>query len=563
VDVEKGEYCELKGGSNVGARFSKGDLLFNEYQIGDLIQQDAVFCWVHGININSGTPIKLQILREGIAANRSAELFDYFYALQRIKRKGFIIPELILQNAKFPLVMVYPLQRGSNLANYLQEHPEQAQALWQQASDLLHILHNQKIVHGLITEDCFTVVDGQVQLGKFGYGLLLSMGNKALLAEYKDAVPPNFKPGASSSSATDIYGYAKVVAAWRPSLVGTGWLKRALATNQVDGYLKIRDVYRGLEEAIAELGNALPQGDKQGSTSSRTNLVPKFRLVVKADPPSGGKVSGGGVYYPCQSFNIEAAPNKGWRFVGWAGDLQGTDCIATVALTENKTIIGKFKRWQPTVPLASEGGSLDQVDHSRGGNFNTRMFIPVVALLVCVVAGAFYFGLQTPAVVKQTTTLPKVPEAMEKNATGNQPIATGPSQVTAPSVEVASSAPQSSSPDNGVKVESAPKTVVEKNESPITTATTSAAPANWEVDARLGVKIANSGAKNGEVISWSGGNVNGYADGNGTLSYFRGGVLQRQMKGNWNQGRLVNGSKVVTIYPDRQVTGYVKNGMTE
>lgn len=81
----------------------------------------------------------------------------------------------------------------------------------------------------------------------------------------------------------------------------------------------------------------------------------------------------------------------------------------------------------------------------------------------------------------------------------------------------------------------------------------------WETDVR-GIRLAGSGVKAGESLSYSGGTAAGYADGSGTLSYFRGGVLQRQLRATWIKGFLVEGTTATMIYPDRQVPGRIVNG---
>ena len=82
----------------------------------------------------------------------------------------------------------------------------------------------------------------------------------------------------------------------------------------------------------------------------------------------------------------------------------------------------------------------------------------------------------------------------------------------------------------------------------------------WDTDSR-GIKVADSGTRPGEVVSWSGGAVDGYADGSGILSYLRSGVLQRQIRGTWTRGRLTEGSRATVVYPDREVAGTVINGI--
>ena len=326
----------------MSALFSKGDLIFNEFRIGDIIEQDAIFYWVSAFNINSGIQITLQILNSGVVENRAGDLFTYFDDLQKIQRKGFVTPELILQDVKFPLVLVYSIQKNAaRLADQLKDEPDNALDLWRQAGDLLHVLHNRKVVHGLITEACFSVVDGQVQLGKFGYGLILSMGNRDLAKGFMDIMAPEFKQGERLTFAADVYGYARAVATWKPSLVGTDWYKNATATDPAVRYQKMRDVYRELQQTIAD---SATESDAQEAASGRTNIVPKFRLGVNADPPSGGKVSGSGVYYATDEIVIEAVPNKGWRFVGWTGDFHATDSVAKMSLNRNKTVTGRFEQ---------------------------------------------------------------------------------------------------------------------------------------------------------------------------------------------------------------------------
>ncbi len=53
----------------------------------------------------------------------------------------------------------------------------------------------------------------------------------------------------------------------------------------------------------------------------------KYKISISLQPAVGGTVSGDGEYYRWEPVRIEATPQSGYSFNGWAGDLSGNDSV--------------------------------------------------------------------------------------------------------------------------------------------------------------------------------------------------------------------------------------------
>lgn len=91
-----------------------------------------------------------------------------------------------------------------------------------------------------------------------------------------------------------------------------------------------------------------------------------FTVTLRAEPPEGGTVSGGGTFSPGSNVDILATPNEGYTFVGWYryGDTEpfSTSPDYTYEQESNRTYIARFEKAITISAVAqpSEGGTVSQ-----------------------------------------------------------------------------------------------------------------------------------------------------------------------------------------------------------
>lgn len=92
----------------------------------------------------------------------------------------------------------------------------------------------------------------------------------------------------------------------------------------------------------------------------------EFTVTLRAEPPEGGTVSGGGTFPSGSNVDILATPNEGYTFVGWYryGDTEpfSTSPDYTYEQESNRTYIARFEKAITVSLIAqpSEGGSVSQ-----------------------------------------------------------------------------------------------------------------------------------------------------------------------------------------------------------
>lgn len=91
-----------------------------------------------------------------------------------------------------------------------------------------------------------------------------------------------------------------------------------------------------------------------------------FTVTLRAEPPEGGTVSGGGTFPSGSNVDILATPNEGYTFVGWYryGDTEpfSTSPDYTYEQESNRTYIARFEKaiTVSTVAQPAEGGTVSQ-----------------------------------------------------------------------------------------------------------------------------------------------------------------------------------------------------------
>jgi hypothetical protein len=85
--------------------------------------------------------------------------------------------------------------------------------------------------------------------------------------------------------------------------------------------------------------------------------TPVYTINAVATPPEGGEVAGDGQYEEGQVAQLEAAPNQGYRFVGWFEDGALISQIPAMSFTVlvNRNLEARFERRaeQPEIPTLS------------------------------------------------------------------------------------------------------------------------------------------------------------------------------------------------------------------
>src|ERR1041385_2189301 len=121
----------------------KGDLIYGDYAVTELLRENPVYQWVRALERRSGRTVVLQLLDSDLALAPISDLLAYFDAVQGIRRRGLFAPEQSLSDQTYPLILLSPAQALEPLDTALALAPERATAFWKQACEALFILHNR------------------------------------------------------------------------------------------------------------------------------------------------------------------------------------------------------------------------------------------------------------------------------------------------------------------------------------------------------------------------------------------------------------------------------------
>ena len=110
-----------------------------------------------------------------------------------------------------------------------------------------------------------------------------------------------------------------------------------------------------------------------------------FLLTTISIPEEGGTIEpSGGTYVRDTSFDVEAIPNEGWRFVEWRGDFSGTTNPFNLTMNGNKTIEAHFEPLSFTLDTATVGNGhilidiLNGAEVDNGYEFGTELELTAV-----------------------------------------------------------------------------------------------------------------------------------------------------------------------------------------
>lgn len=97
-----------------------------------------------------------------------------------------------------------------------------------------------------------------------------------------------------------------------------------------------------------------------------------FTLTTLPRPEEGGVVEpSNGEYVRDTSFDVEAIPNDGWRFVEWRGDFTGTTNPFNLTMNGNKTIEAYFEPLEYSLSTNIEGEGNVLLDVLSGGELGS------------------------------------------------------------------------------------------------------------------------------------------------------------------------------------------------
>ncbi len=334
-------------------RVKKGSKI-NAFTVQEMLREDSVFTWVRATRNDNGREVHLQIVTKssGITREMTEAIRKSLHEIQKELSnlstiRGLCVPEAILAEPEYPLVAVYPHGAYEALENKLRSDPSLARTHWEAASETLHAMHEQKLVHGHVAPDSFVVVGEKVYLRDFGYAPLLEKRHENTLSELREFVAPEVSSAGKLTTASDIYSFAKTLTSWEPNLKDADWYDKATQLDPENRYTRIRDMFPHVEETLlgpvpAQDPGPTPLKRKVGNLPTR-----KYQLRIDLEPPGGGDVAGAKAYLPGERPEIRAMPKSGWRFVRWSGNFEGTSSQAAVLMDGDKTITAHFVKIRP------------------------------------------------------------------------------------------------------------------------------------------------------------------------------------------------------------------------
>src|SRR5579871_2825188 len=331
----------------------KGDLIYGDYVVTELVRENPVYQWVRALERRTGRTVVIQLLRADAPSLPIAALLDYFDAVQGIRRKGLIVPEQAFSDRDYPLLLLYPALTIEPLEAALALAPERATVFWKQASEALFILHNRSLCYGGFTPDSFVLVEGNVCLADFGFAPLIAAGNAAAIDVCRPYLAPEAITRHEVTPAGDLYGLTQRIAEWKPELRGTDWYRQGGHTDPGKRFPDARALYDGFETALKQLRSPVvpppPVAPVSAPPDYDNHLVPVFpvqevNVMGYASPAEGGQILGVGRYTVGTTVQVEAKAFQGWRFLEWRGDLSGEQSAQALIAERGKTVVAHFER---------------------------------------------------------------------------------------------------------------------------------------------------------------------------------------------------------------------------
>ena len=316
----------------MSAAIRKGDVICNRTITEVLSAGQHVFWWAKAIHDSTGEKVVLQVLNPDVSDRQLIERLQEYFERDLRKPVGggslrLQLPEQTLSEPGYPFVAVY---RETDLQPLL--NTKGAGKYWEEALDCLKALHRHDVVHGALSLERFAVDKKRdcFLLKEFGFAPLLQGGVKNALDDCRACLAPEVARGHDLTKEADIYGFARALAAWDPSAKRQDWYRKATDPVPTNRY------------AIREFSDVV----KRFIVDREDEPLP-CQLIVRANPPEAGEVTGGGEHPQGARVEVRATPKPGWVFDKWSGDVGGTRNGTTMTLDGKKEVTAHFRKEAP------------------------------------------------------------------------------------------------------------------------------------------------------------------------------------------------------------------------
>ena len=375
---------------------------------------------IEAVNLTTQKAHTVQVLLNNYPKGQIKEAFDYFDALKNIRREGLIPPEQVISNNDLHLVIVCPEFCGSLLDLSKDFELELILKYLSEASELLHIVNNKRIIHGQINPKSFLLKDNKVYLSGFGYAPFILQGNQDAIKDCGDFLPPEITDADSASKSRDTidtYAFAKTVAYWFPNICTSAWYLQATNPDLNQRFKRMRNLFEELEKelpslfpSITEVSDDLidneldfsfegllevftdlfpdpteinddlidnePETESKLESQSSSGIIPKHILEIDIDPLEGGRVEGNGKYAEGKLVNIKAIAFPDWEFIGWDGDIVQSESSIDLIVEKSLKITAKYKPLPqlsiPMIDIVDQVNKLHQSYKQLLENYNKQ-----------------------------------------------------------------------------------------------------------------------------------------------------------------------------------------------
>ena len=336
-----------------------GQVIAGKYELIKALRESHLYQWIGAVNLRTQKAHTIQVLLNDCSKGQIKEAFDYFDALKNIRREGIVPPEQAISNGDLPLVIIYPESFDSILDLSKDFDLKLTLEYLSEASELLHILNNKKLIHGQINPKSFLLKDNKVYLNGFGYAPFILQGKQDAIKDCGDFLPPEITDANSaqkSRDTIDTYAFAKTVAYWFPNICTSAWYFQATNPDPNQRFKRMRNLFEELKKALTDaFSNATEINDDTNlvevteteiklEPQSSGGIIPKHILEIELDPPEAGRVEGGGKYVEGKRVNIKAIAFPDWEFIGWDGDIMQSKSSIDLIVEKNLKITARYKK---------------------------------------------------------------------------------------------------------------------------------------------------------------------------------------------------------------------------
>ncbi len=336
-----------------------GQTIAGKYELIKALKESNLYQWIEAVNLRTQKTHTIQILSNECQKGQIKEVFDYFDALKNIRREGIIPPEQVISNGDLPLVIIHAESFGSILDLFRDFDFQLKLKYLSEASELIHILNNKKLVHGQINPTSFVVKNNKIYLSGFGYAPFLVQGNQDAIKDCGDFLPPEItdvNSAQKSRDTIDTYAFAKTVAYWFPNICTSAWYLQATNLDPNQRFKRMRNLFEELKKVLTNIFSNAAEIEDESSLieatttdiklepQSSSGIIPKHILEIELDPPEAGRVEGGGKYAEGRQVNVKAIAFPEWEFVGWDGDIVQSNNSIDVSIEKNLKIIARYKK---------------------------------------------------------------------------------------------------------------------------------------------------------------------------------------------------------------------------